>query len=270
MQRLVIAPAADDRLGQHTRPRNALLDRERERLGNENFRAETFLIGFASKLLANYLDHHARSWATFDDGARLAADDREGIETFALHFRRHELDVDARPVRRRQLALRLLARVGFDVLLFGRGGRRLVRVAHHQRENGQRELRVVLRQPLRILTVEPALEPFVLFTQQCVELLVLVELLFHRRDARQRLGKNRFRRRRLHLSLDVCCVAHANILCLSRDRLSSGLLVLASISSASFASHPAEQLREPRGVDLDRARRSARRGKLEHRTVRAL
>ncbi len=157
---------------------------------------------FADELRVHQLDHEARGGAALEHVASLLPDALERVEPFALDLRRNHLDGDARQMFAERLAHRLLAGVLGDRLfvvlrcglgLIGRVGR----AAQGELQNVQRQLRIVLRQPLRLLPQETPLELLVLFLQQKHELSVLVALLLE-----PRVGERQIRGvllERLHL-----------------------------------------------------------------------
>ena len=105
-----------------------------------------------------------------------------------MDFGRQDLDAHARPILAERFAHRFFAGVLGDRLVvalcgFVCVGPAPLRIgaAQSELENRERQLRVVLRQALRLLPQEPALELLVLFLKKMHQLLVLVALLLELR-----------------------------------------------------------------------------------------
>ena len=110
-----------------------------------------------------------------EDFAHLFTDALEGIEPEALDLGRQHLDLDAREVLGNRLAaggLAPLVRTDLFDLDLGRLGL----LAEQHLEDGKRELAVVVREALGLLSEEAALELLILLAQQKVELAILVAL----------------------------------------------------------------------------------------------
>ncbi|HYP88166.1 MAG TPA: hypothetical protein VEQ59_08430 [Polyangiaceae bacterium] len=110
--------------------------------------------------------------------ARLAADELENVESFAQHLGRQNLDGDARQRLGKRLSDGFSPLIRRNRLLSLRlcGWRRQRFAAESKVENGERELRVILRQALRFLAEQAELQALDLLLQQQGELLVLVAL----------------------------------------------------------------------------------------------
>jgi hypothetical protein len=160
----------------------------------------------AHELLVDELDDDCGSGAALDDFPGFGANQLECVEAFAPDFRRDDLDRHARHIVRKRLSDGLSARVLGDGLLGFRlrliSGRRR-RVAEHQSEDRQRELRVVLRQALGLLSEQSALESLVFFLEQPDQFLVFGDGVLELRDALVRT-------RRVHLD-DEQCRAQRNL-----------------------------------------------------------
>src|SRR4051794_23552686 len=98
MQRLMIAPAFNDGLGEQSGPGDALWNWQREWVSDAHRRLERLLVSFAYELLAHDLDEYARSRSSLQHTSRLLPDNVERIEALTLDLGRDELDVNARPV----------------------------------------------------------------------------------------------------------------------------------------------------------------------------
>src|SRR5438552_9404282 len=175
----MILPAAHNGVGEHRRAGGAALDGQLDR-GRDQYlgRFGSAVAAFAKEFLVTQRDDDGRRGSALEHLTAVFADQLEILDALDQNLGRKNFDVHARQVLRKGLSDRLFALVR---------GHRLQRLAGRQRsqslaterqvEDGERELRVVLRQSLCLLPEQPTLEPLDLLLQQPRELLVFVALV---------------------------------------------------------------------------------------------
>ncbi len=182
VERHVILPPLDDRVGEHAGTGEPARDGQLERIGDEHLGLGVALAILAHELRAYDARDDEGSGAALDRFAHVLANALERVQPFLLDLRREHLDLDARQVLgQRFAACRLSARVRFDLLLGIRGGKRSVElrglpVAEHHREHVERELRLVIRQVLRLRCQKAELQLPASLHRLQVERAVLVSL----------------------------------------------------------------------------------------------
>src|ERR1700722_2130229 len=163
MQRQVVLPALDDRVGEHAGPGKTLRDWKLGGLPNEDRSLRVALAILRHELRSDDPRYDEGCGAPLDRLADVFADALERVQSGALDFRWQHQDVDARQIFGDWLSPRgLLACVGAHLVLrlrvLERGGHVGTRaLVEHHRQNIERELGVI-REALRLLAEQTALE----------------------------------------------------------------------------------------------------------------
>src|SRR6185369_2356380 len=177
---LMVLPASNDGVGEHRGASEASLDWKLKGGRSEYVRCRAALLVLANELLVRDGYDHARSRATLQHLARFAANQLEGVQALAQNLRWQDLERDSRecvwqglshgfsPLMSRNRLLGL----GLGLL----GTRPQAITTEREIENCERELRIILGEPLRLLTKQTELEALDLLLQNQRELLVLVAL----------------------------------------------------------------------------------------------
>jgi hypothetical protein len=231
-QRLVVLPSTNDGVRQHPRPGEASLNGQLDCRCNENLCGIVANAVSADELRIDELDDDTRRRSSLQYAARLLTDPLEGVETFSLHLLRDHLDDHTWQMVAERLAHGFFACVFSDGLLViwlcNRLLDRLGRLSsQREHENGQRKLRIVLRQPLGFLPQQAPLELLVLFLQKNNELAILVALLLELRVGQSENADSLLQRAPIFLIDHV----HRNHECKNAIDLSSGVCGMRSFFS---------------------------------------
>jgi len=154
MKRKMVLPSLHDRVGKHSRPREAARNRERERLGHENFRFSITDAIFANELSSNDACDDESRGPSLERLAHVLSDALESIEPFSLDFERKYRDFNTGQMLRERLASRWLATlVRWDLLLFVSESECSIEIGllatiENERKHVERKLRAVAAQLL--------------------------------------------------------------------------------------------------------------------------
>ena len=173
VERLVILPAADDRVGQHARAGPAAQDGQIGRIADQHLHRPLARRVLGDELRPDHPHDDARGAAALEHFAHLFPDAAEVFEPALLHLERDQLDVDAREMRGQRLAAaRRRPLVGADPPR--RGGLRRAVLREEGLDERERELALVRGDAFGLLAEQPPLELLVVFPQLLVEGLVLI------------------------------------------------------------------------------------------------